>query len=210
MEKRNFSNDIKLFDSVFTFDREDSVKFRLQYLPFYVDKYPCVPIKYDMCHIGQYNRGHEKRYDVLDSFKKGSPDIETFFYLKYNISRKYSRLWFQDLFHYITNKDMRKYMNRLDEIKYDEMVHTESMPYSDIQRIEAQSSVIIDINEQRAGLSPRIMNALGSGKKVITNQTKIKSEIFYNLNYINVIDENNPVLDIDFIRSTPPRKFFTY
>ena len=45
------------------------------------------------------------------------------------------------------------------------------------------------------------VSAIVSGKKLITTNSKIADELFYHPNNILIIDENNPYIDPDFIKS---------
>ena len=205
LSKNDFSNDIKLFDSVFTFDRNDAIKYKLEYLPFFIDEYPCETLEYDICHIGQLNAGHIARFNILDSIQKENPSLRTFFYLQYQKTKGFSRQWVRLFIKKIFNKGERQFAQMIKNVTNSDMLHEKRISYDEIKTIEAKSRVILDINEQRAGLSPRIINALGNGKKVITNQYSIKEEVFYDPDFVTVIDENNPQIGASLL--PPPIRY---
>ena len=72
------------------------------------------------------------------------------------------------------------------------------MAYEDMLNIEAKSKIIVEINAQRAGLSPRVINALANHRKVIINSPKIKNEIFYDSENIYIIDEKSHRINSSF------------
>ena len=53
----------------------------------------------------------------------------------------------------------------------------------------------------RAGIAIRVIAALANGQKVMTNNPYIKEEVFYKAENIKVIDENNIVIDKDWLFS---------
>lgn len=198
----NFSNDIKHFDRCFTFDREDAIKYNIEYLPFYAEKYEKTPLKYDLCHIGSWSPGHLYRLPCLI---KLSLELE-----KYGLS-KYFKCTFYDIdncnllrksifkIRALFNKEFCFYDSLFRKYKNSAILTRNRLSYERMLEIEASSKCIVEINAKRAGLSPRVINALANGRKVIINNTYIFNEIFYDQNLVYVIDERNPIFDIEFL-----------
>ena len=95
----NFSNDIIHFDKCYTFDREDALKYKINYLPFFVEKYrKCNGISYDLCHIGSWSPGHVYRFPLLLYIEKKA---------KEHFLKSYFRCTYQDISHFSTIKKIK-------------------------------------------------------------------------------------------------------
>lgn len=209
----NFSNDIALFDRCFTFDREDAKKYSIDYLPFFVDRDSCInKYKYDLCHIGAWSPGHLYRVPILMYLAKIADDnnLTHFFYCTYQDIDTFN--WVRKIkfyFNVLINKEYRLYLKYYRQFKGCSILHNNHLPYEQVSSIESQSKCIVEINATRAGLSPRVINALANGQKIIINSQSIKKELFYNSNNIFVIDSNNKD-NIDFSFLDMPVSTFDY
>lgn len=68
--------------------------------------------------------------------------------------------------------------------------YSKRMDYSEVLNCVNRSRAIVEIlQEGQTGLSLRTMEAIFMGKKLITNNTKIKNEKFYNKDVIFLIDD---------------------
>lgn len=199
----NFSNDIKYFDKCFTFDRDDAKKYHIEYLPFFAEKYKSLSVDYDLCHIGSWSPGHLYRLPCL---KKISEDLKntgfsayfkcTFYdFEKLGIFRK-AIFCIRAFF----DKEFSMYKKFFRRYKDCPILTDKRISYEDMLNVEASSKCIVEINAQRAGLSPRVINALANGKKIIINCDSIRNEIFYDASNICIINERKPKLDIAFLR----------
>jgi hypothetical protein len=203
----NFSNDIKLFDLCFTFDKEDAYNnIKLNYLPYFIyNKSNCSNnYKYDLCHIGVYSAGHLYRVPILEELKKQATQYNLSYFIKcYAIELDMNsipvRRKISLLIRKLIVRDYILYFNFLRKYKDSDIFMKEYMPFEKIIDIENNSKCIIDINAHRSGLSPRIINALANHKKVIINTDSIKTDFFYSPNNVFILNEKNVTLDMDFL-----------
>ena len=72
----------------------------------------------------------------------------------------------------------------------------------EISEIEKQSKVILDVQHpKQTGLTMRTIEMVGMKKKIITTNEEIQRYDFYDKNNIQVINRNNPIIDISFFNS---------
>lgn len=196
----DFSNDIKLFDISYTFDMDDAKRFKIRYLPFFASKYSDKQtIEYDMCHVGSWSPGHLYRVPVLQSIKNNFPTKKSFFYCTY--LNPYKLPLFRKVKFILVslfNKEYYLYLQFFKHYCTSQILTQKRMAYEDMLNIEAKSKIIVEINAQRAGLSPRVINALANHRKVIINNPKIKNEIFYDSENIYIIDEKSHRINSSF------------
>lgn len=193
-EHRNTILDIVLyFDRAYSFDPSDCERYGMQrYLPlFYIDEYADLADEQkdcsnDILFIGSLCT--EIRYRAVKQIKKlcSLNNLKFFYYL------------------YVS---YRFYFRRLINGKITPNIHFKSIKHSDILKYYSDSKVIIDLTGQtQSGLNLRTFEVLGAGKKLITSNANIKRELFYDPENISVIDSENPVIDVDFIRKETSKK----
>ena len=193
---------IGLFDKVYSFDREDAYKYGLSYYPNFYVKPEGKPIKkYDICFVGSANsKVTSYRIPAIAKIKSQCDNLgmKSFFYIKReNIYRSKS------LIKRIYNKLFPgNYQRIIEQYKNEDFLHTNSLPPIKYNSILRDSSIIVDLNySNRQGMTLNAVTAIASGKKLITTNSKIANELFYHPNNILIIDENNPYIDPDFIKS---------
>ncbi len=82
-----------------------------------------------------------------------------------------------------------------------EYVITEKISVEEVQQIMLSSRCVIDTDiEKQTGVTPRLLWALAIGKKVITTNKDIVKMPFYNSAQIKIVDRDNPILDVDFVK----------
>lgn len=178
---RNSARVYDLFDRVFSFDKNDSKKYGIQFKPlFYYDLYSKIKktnhYKYKTLFIGTL---HSDRYKLVHEIESQITNIghESFswFYLP-------SRL----LFYKMRLEDKTIKMIDKDIIKY--------TPLSLKKMVELyeQSEIIIDVQHpKQTGLTMRTFETLGARRKLITTNKDIVNYDFYNPRNILVVDRNN-------------------
>lgn len=181
---------IKYFDKVFSFDYKDCETYNVTYLPlYYLDEYAepkkdqIEPKKeFDMLFIGTWRKD---RYDAIKLTDKICKENNLSFYYYLNCS---FRAQLRSLRKGILPKEAKnKYLSHQEILKY-----------------FSNSSNILDLpGSFQTGLTIRTFETLAAGKKLITSNTNIINEPFYNPEYINVINPQNLKLDIDFIKNKP-------
>lgn len=203
----NWKSEIKLFDRAYTFDPDDAAKYNILYKPnFYIKQDSDVTsfLKHDLFFVGKFSL---YRYLVLeqinDMAKKWSSNLfiklwpwdKTFYhnYLFYFFLKriKASKEWIAD---YVSNYEA------VEGIFKSEFVIKQSILFTDIQRHMLDSKVVLDLPyPKQKGYTHRLIDALSKGKKVITTNMYIKSEHFYNIDQIHIIDTVSPNIDFNWV-----------
>ena len=179
---------LKNFHRKYTFDSKDSQVYNLNFRPlFFSDEYYKLvnesKLEYDLLFIGT---AHSDRYVISESASKWCQENNlksfTFYYSP-------SRIVF--LFFKLFDSSFKKF-------KYNKISFF-SLKHQQIIELYKRSKVILDINHpNQKGLTMRVFEALGSGKKLITTNAEIRRYPFYNRNNIYVIDRDNINLDYGF------------
>ena len=181
---------VPFFDKVYSFDRKDCETYEnLHYLPlFYTEKYEqlrkdssSIPQDIELLFIGSLAR--YRRYQYIKEIERlcSAQRIRFVHYL------------------HVTKRFYLKSLLRGHKLS---KVHFKSLSQKEIVEYYKRSKVIIDLPQQvQTGLSMRVFEVLGAGKKLITANSSIVREPFYDEENISIIDPNNLSLDIDFIKS---------
>lgn len=168
----DFSRNFKLFDKVYTFDLFDSLQFRISFLPFYWTSSSVCNAKYDISIIGTE---HDGRLRIVEQIAKQLDGKNVKFYFK------------------ILSTDPQEFNSPY--------VIRELLPVSIVERIVSESNCILDTDrETQTGTTPRVIWALANGKKIISTNSNFKKMPFYDKNQIMIIDRDNPIVDINFIK----------
>lgn len=195
------------FDKCLTFDFEDSQRVGGgQYLPFYWfddSSQAKSEIKYDISIIGT---DHDGRFDIVEKILPQAKAAGLSYFFKIKIFKV-------TLDHIFLYKLRLRFSKRIQNIvkQYDEsfskkckseIAMTTDIPPAQYMQIINESACILDTDRaSQTGVTPRAIWALARGKKIITTNTNLLKAPFYNPMQILIIDRDNPVLDIDFIRS---------
>jgi hypothetical protein len=87
------------------------------------------------------------------------------------------------------------------EFDYGKLSFT-SLAVKDIVKLYEESLIVLDINHpNQKGLTMRVFEALGAGKKIITTNKEIQKYCFYNESNIFIIDRNKIELTESFFKS---------
>lgn len=186
----NKSNIIKSFDKAYTFDLKD---FRenegLFFRPLvFLDKHTKIT-KSERRNIDFFFAGtmHSNRYQILENFKTRVNKRSTFFY-------------------YFLPSSLIFLKNKIISSKY-KFATIKSFKYKMLDEGElyekmSESSSIVDIiYPGQESLSMRVLEALGSKTKLITDFEGIKNYDFYNPNNIMIIDPQNIQINYSFLKS---------
>ena len=186
-----------LFDKVYSFDRDDAMKYGMEYFPdFYLPFHQCEE-KYEACFIGTANhKSTSHRLHIISKLNRifVENNINAFLYVKCDnvFNRKRIKKWFC----------FRKYINEIRKFQNEGFIYFEPLPLEKVNEIMASSQIIIDVNHKnRQGMTLNVISALASGKKLITTNQRIAQEPFYNPNNICIINEYNPVIPKSFLKS---------
>lgn len=165
---------LHFFDTIYSYDRKDVDKYKFEFLSNYI-------------------------YD--EEIKNEEPTQTVFTISSYD--ERYPFL--EKLGVYLRNKNISfrfivktsKKLNSPD-IEFSD----EYLSISEVKKIIAQSSVLIDIQRKNQfGLSFRVVEALGYRKKLITNNQDVVNYDFYNKNNICVISESNYEIPDEFFET---------
>lgn len=186
--KRNpYSNIVKYFNNVYSFDYNDCRDLSLKYLPlFYTDDIIDTSyknnLKTDFLFLGSYL---PERYEALEKFIKymSKTDYEFKYFLYINpaaLIKEYIKGNFINL-SYISIKPMKRaeYLFLLNSTK-----------------------IVIDVSSnEQSGLAMRVIEAITLKKKIITSNKNILEEPFYNPNNICIYDVNKPNIPGSFLET---------
>jgi hypothetical protein len=205
-----WAKELKLFDKVFTFDPGDSEKYSIEYKPnFYIKPSEefAIDQRYDLFFAGKFS---SLRLSVLDRIAEISRKFSLDIYFK--LWPGYKILFHNKIVYYLLVKInlsgtwIKNYILNFEAIEgilKKSYITNKSLDYSEMQKYLLCSNVILDIPfHGQKGHSHRIIEALANGKKVITTNLYIKTEAFFNSEQIYLMDPENPILDVKWIRNT--------
>lgn len=189
MERMHYENLLPVFDKVSTFDSKDSQTYAINYLPlFYTQviadlRQASAMEQHDLLVLGMYL---PERYEGLKKLLT---------YAKVNnLSLKY-HIYLERL-HYVTQRLKRRSIDL-------NLCSFHPLPYQEVLTLYRKSKVIVDFsNVNQSGLSMRVIEALGAGKKLLTTNEKIKNEAFYDPKQIHVTDWKQLAIPEDFFQTT--------
>lgn len=194
----NAVNILKYFDRKYTFDCKDADKYGLKLRPlFFSDDYsysePKVNFDIDLLFIGT---AHSDRYVISEKVADWCKQQNLKNYAFY-----YSPSRFVFLFFKLFDSTFKKF-------NYNKITF-KSLNHSQITELYKKTRVVLDINHpNQNGLTMRVFEVLGSGKKLVTTNGDVKKYPFYNTHNICIIDRNNIVMDRSFF-DTPFQKIDT-
>lgn len=198
LKQNNYESKIKYFDCVQTFDMVDAKALNLTYLPlFYTDDYAFAlknEKKYDLAFFGSW---HGDRLEVI----------------KY-IDKEFTKHGLIFKFHlYISKLSVVKSL-LLGKITLRDLffLKINTVDAKEINKVYKESRAVLDIELAiQNGLTIRTFEVLGSNTKLITTNSHIKEEIFYNPSNIMVIDRKDIQIDFDFFKlPMEENDFFEY
>jgi hypothetical protein len=204
----DWKNEIKLFRKVVTFDHNDSKLYHLGYKPNFWIRSNASEIsenEYDLFFTAKFSPA---RMAFIEKFLNQPDALQI---------RSFLRLWpaYKNSFH---NSFLFRFFKILNfrnswmdnfTINYEafegmlnkDYIIRESLDYEYVQELLSCSNVILDIPYHlQTGYSHRVIEALAWGKKVLTTNSDIKKESFYNPDQIHVIDSTNTVVDYNWIK----------
>ena len=176
-----------LFDSAFTFDRQDAKEFGMRCRPlFFLDVYrnlPQVDIQYEWCFIGT---AHSDRYALIKHV--------------YQVLKSYQLQAF--VFLYVPSKLLfwikKVFLPLFWFAKPSEFSFIPINKESLINCL-AKSKAVLDFQHpKQTGLTMRTIEMLGAKKKLITTNADIKNYDFYQEENIMIVDRQDIKIDIAF------------
>lgn len=159
------------FDNVLTFDLEDSLEFKVSFLPFYWVPYKTEETerKYSLSIVGSE---HDERLRIVE-----------------DVAVQLDKHHINYCFKIFTKKQSRFAIETFLPIKDTLQIMSESKCILDTDR------------PTQTGTTPRVIWALAMGKKIISTNTNLKKMPFYSPNQILIINREKPIIDIEFLNS---------
>lgn len=207
--KVHFHDYFSLFDKVFSFDRDDAERYRIEYYPDFYLSTPTVvyeKCKYDISFVGTCNSTTTKnRAFLIDKIQTicQNSGLTSFLYLRF-VTSEYTS----------TDNKIKRLKMKLERFKnftkfrkyfYGKTFYYESpITLEEVNKIYKNSRAILDISHpNRQGLTINAVTALALGKKLITTNYRIKNESFYDSANILIIDKKHPQIDSKFFMTQP-------
>jgi hypothetical protein len=180
---------LDFFDKFYSFDPFDCEKYtKLEYLPlFYTSDFYFITSKrkFSVAFVG----------GIGDSFGR-------YHFIK-SIGRqcKHNRLS-----NYIYARiPLMFFIKALFSGTYYSGVKFRSLSLKSISDVYRNANCVVDQNNPlQKGLTMRTFEALASGCRLITTNASVANEPFFDTRYISIIDSNNPVIDVEFIKQEFP------
>ena len=175
---------LKEFDRLYSFDRMDCKKYNMSYLPLFYSSLASsktiekdlnlgTNICYDFSFVGS---GHSQRLFVLKELIKAFKSNNYTYFIRVYIN-KY-RFYYGVLLNKTGYRNFPK-----------ENLSFKPIPKYLADDIVKHSKIVVDIHHPlQTGLSIRVMEVLGAGKKIITTNKSIVEESFYNKDVMGIIE----------------------
>jgi hypothetical protein len=212
--------EIKNFNKVYTFDPVDSEKYRIGYKPnFHIRNHITGTHnqEFDLFFAGKFN---PCRFYVVDKIVSQTDEFLIRYFLK--LWPTYKNYLHNHLIYILlriinfNSKWTKNYLlnyEAVEGILKSKFIMANSLTYEEIQDNLLCSNVVLDLPFQgQSGYSHRLIEALANGKKIITTNSNIKKESFFNSDQIHIIDSGNPEVDCNWIKEKstfPADSFFS-
>lgn len=188
-QNREYFSKIQYFDKTMSFDFADARELSLKYVPtFHVDEFSNLPegkLKYDLFFYGNFTW---ERYEKMIELKNYANELGLSIHTHLFISWK------------------RYLMERLKGVPIlAKNVSFKRMTKESYLKLFTESRIIVDLTTNtQTGIAMRVLDALGAGKKIITNNPHIINEPSYNKEQILIIDPENFYFPKEFLE---PKSF---
>ena len=189
----NIPGFISLFDRALTFDDEDAERYGLACRPLFYSAAPMSPNpggeSFAFSFIGTI---HSDRYRVLKVLIEAA-DRSGLKYFVYPYLPSRLHYW---LFR-LTKREFKG--TRPGSFEY------RPMPYPEVLEVFKASVAVLDVEHSgQRGLTMRTMEVIGSGKKLITTNARIRKYSFFSDDRIQVLDRKAGTLDLAFFGKPTP------
>lgn len=205
-----YSKTLHLFDKVYSFDHYDCKRYGLTYHPdFILGITPIIDHKYHykVVHIGSVSIFSSHRIPILAKLKQICQNhrISNYITIVTNIGEEWERNKIKTLYKCITSNKYRVLLWRYLKYKDSDIFTNIKLPLSEVNQIENSAELIVDIPPlKQQGCTIRSLEALNRGQKVLTTNTSIEEEDFYDRDMIHIIKNNQ--YNIDDILEMPNKR----
>ena len=185
---RGVLKNTKLYDRVFSFDSEDCKKYNFSFRPLFCDNQSILLNKFGEKRFDLFFYGtmYGDRFDILNKIVLACSKQNVLFYRFCYLAGKFMKLYY-----FLTNSGYRSFNK--------DYISTVPKSHSDLASFISSSYAILDINDVRqSGITIRTFEALFSGKRIITTNSRVAEYDFYDPNFILIIDRKNIDIPIGF------------
>lgn len=178
---------MKHFDHVFTFDRNDAERYGLNFRPLFFsrgfERESAASSEYDVSFVGT---AHTDRYAVVSRVGAALP-VGT---------RTYWYLYLQAPWVYWAYKALYRNFRKASRGEF----RFAPLGKDEVQRIFNASLAVLDVEHaQQTGLTMRTLETLGARKKLITTNQAVRDYDFYHPDNICIIDRERPEIPAGFL-----------
>lgn len=187
--RRSAIDNLNCFDACFTFDLEDAEYYKMIFRPLFFSKgFEKKSTNAYLYNISFVGTAHTDRYKLVKSVTSQLPaEIKHYWYLYLQAP------W---VFYYYKLVNPAYQQAQRSEFIFHPLTN------EDVQNIFFASQSILDVEHPgQKGLTIRTIETLGSSKKLITTNEKIREYDFFSAENICVIDRKKPVITRDFFAS---------
>tara|TARA_Y100000815_G_scaffold265056_1_gene281487 strand:- start:3974 stop:4912 length:939 start_codon:yes stop_codon:yes gene_type:complete len=162
---------IPLFDKVFSYEPTDARDFNLEFVTNFIPfDIPAMPEGRGVFNVSSY----DERFPILEDIAK---------YLK---KRKYP-------YRIMVRSDKGTASKHVEIIE-------ENIPLPEVKEMVKACKILLDVQkENQEGLTFRVFESLGLGKKLITTNALVKNYDFYNPNNILILDKEKIKIPTEFL-----------
>lgn len=177
LRKFNFIPYLEYFNKIYSFDRDDCLKYNLEYYPlFYLREFEKIGFDkrklYNIAFVGSGTSAG--RIEFINRFLQRSDELTLTYFLY---------LW--------TPEKIKSAAIKFKYPKLSNYCYFSQLPMNEVINVTSVSEAMIDHPMTiQTGLTIRTFEALGSGLHLYTTNMKIKEEPFYNSERITIIDNN--------------------
>lgn len=204
----DWSGEILLFSKVYSFDREDCLKNNLEYKPLFHIKNSQRKdegIESDLFFVGKFS---PERLSMLDKLLKAIQGSGLKYFVR--IWPAY-RIFLHNsiVYHFLKILNFNSFQVKKFILNYEavegilerDYIIPQSINYKEVQDRLLNSKVVLDLPySHQSGYTHRLIEALANGKKILTTNSKILNESFYNPKQIHLIDSLNPEINVNWLK----------
>ena len=197
----------KYFNRVYSFDPVDSRMLGFDYLPnFYLPNGPGIEVKankFDLSFVGSLQ---VHRLRILNELMPKLKDQNKTFFFHLYLHPNYNKLKFNRYVHAVLKflpsqfKGYKHLYSLISRKNIHELVYHDPLTIGESIQSLAHSSCVLDLPfPSQTGSTQRMIQALALQKKVITTNSAVTEESFYNPDYIKVVSEEGIDVDWDWV-----------
>lgn len=194
IKTERFDKNFKYYDSVFTFDIKDSIKYNISLLPIYWIPSHAKGEHYNIFGFASFGKGYT-RYDLFKAVEKQSNRLGLKSFIKIYVELNED----STLKHYLKKKFRRDLSL---SVAQNIITHVPILP-EDYRGLINSADIILDaLGYNQTGMTTRFSWSIGAGKKIITDNSFVKLYPFYDSDLICIIDkEHEYEVPISFIEN---------